>query len=200
LGEKSLPGILSGKDFLRKEVNALAISKQRKEEVINQYVEWLDKSEAVILVEYTGITMKEFDSIRAKVRENGGEFHVLKNTLAKKAFEAREFSLPEGTFEKSTAAVFAFGDVAGTAKALSDATKSIEFVKVKAGFMDKQALNMAQVKSLASLPPLPVVRAQLLGVIQAPAGKLVRTLAEPARQVAAVIKAYSDKNAASTAA
>jgi len=195
-----LPGILSGKDFLRKEVNTLAISKQRKEEVINQYVEWLEKSQAVILVEYTGITMKQFDTIRAKVRENGGEFHVLKNTLAKKAFEAREISLPEGTFEKSTAAVFAFGDVAGTAKALSDVTKSIEFVKVKGGFMDKQALNAAQVKSLASLPPLPVVRAQLLGVIQAPAGKLVRTLAEPARQVAAVIKAYSDKNPASTAA
>ena len=96
--------------------------------------------------------------------------------------------------------MFAFGDVAGTAKALSDATKSIEFVKVKGGFMDKQALNAAQVKSLADLPPLPVVRAQLLGVLQAPASKLVRTLAEPARQVAAVIKAYSDKNAASTAA
>jgi large subunit ribosomal protein L10 len=195
-----LPGILSGKDFLRKEVNTLAISKQRKEEVINQYVEWLDKSQAVILVEYTGITMKEFDNIRAKIRENGGEFHVLKNTLAKKAFEAREISLPEGTFEKSTAAAFAFGDVAGTAKTLSDVTKSIEFVKVKGGFMDKQALSAAQVKSLASLPPLPVVRAQLLGVLQAPAGKLVRTLAEPARQVAAVIKAYSDKNPASTAA
>jgi len=195
-----LPGILSGKDFLRKEVNTLAISKQRKEEVIKQYVEWLDKSQAVILVEYTGITMKQFDTIRAKIRENGGEFHVLKNTLAKKAFEAREISLPENTFEKSTAAAFAFGDVAGTAKALSDVTKSIEFVKVKSGFMDKQALNAAQVKSLASLPPLPVVRAQLLGVLQAPAGKLVRTLAEPARQVAAVIKAYSDKNPASTAA
>jgi len=178
----------------------LAISKKRKEEVVNQYAEWLDKSQAVILVEYTGITMKEFDSIRAKVRENGGEFHVLKNTLAKKAFESREISFPEGIFEKSTAAVFAFGDVAGTAKALSDATRLVEFVKVKGGFMDKQALSGAQVKSLASLPPLPIVRAQLLGVLQAPASKLVRTLAEPGRQIASVIKAYSDKNAAPTAA
>ena len=59
--------------------------------------------------------------------------------------------------------------------------------------MDEQALNVAQVKSLASLPPLPVVRAQLLGVLQAPAGKLVRTLAEPARPVAAVVKAYSER-------
>lgn len=178
----------------------MAISKKHKEEVVNQYTEWLDKSQAVILVQYTGITMKEFDNIRAKVRENGAEFHVLKNTLAKKAFESREISFPDGIFEKSTAAVFAFGDVAGTAKALNDATKSIEFIKVKCGFMDKQSLSVAQVKSLASLPPLPVVRAQLLGVIQAPASKLVRTLAEPARQVASVIRAYSDKNAASSAA
>jgi large subunit ribosomal protein L10 len=195
-----LPVILSGKDFFGKEVNTLAISKKHKEEVVNQYTEWLDKSQAVILVQYTGITMKEFDNIRAKVRENGAEFHVLKNTLAKKAFESREISFPDGIFEKSTAAVFAFGDVAGTAKALNDATKSIEFIKVKCGVMDQQSLSVAQVKSLASLPPLPVVRAQLLGVIQAPASKLVRTLAEPARQVASVIRAYSDKNAASSAA
>jgi large subunit ribosomal protein L10 len=188
------------KTFIRKEVKTLAISKQRKEEVLNQYNEWLDKSQAVILVEYTGITMKEFDNIRAKVRESGGEFHVLKNTLARKAFESRGISVSEKTFEKSTAAVFAFGDVAGAAKALSDVTKSIEFVKVKGGVMDNQSLSMAQVKSLASMPPLPVVQALLLGVLQAPAGKLVRTLAEPARQVASVLKAYSDKNAASTAA
>ena len=178
----------------------MAISKQRKEEVQAQYADWVKRSEAVILVEYSGAKMKSIDAIRAKIRETGGEFHVLKNTLARKAFDAREISLPEGTFEKSTAAAFAFGDVAGTAKALSDVTKSIEFVKVKGGFMDKQALNVAQVKSLASLPPLPVVRAQLLGVLQAPASKLVRTLAEPARQVAAVVKAYSEKNPATTAA
>ena len=192
--------ICQAKTLLWKEVNTLAISKQRKEEVINQYVEWLDKSQAVILVEYSGISMKEFDNIRAKVRESGGEFHVLKNTLAKKAFATRDISLPDVTMEKSTAAAFAFSDVAGTAKALSDATRSIEFVKVKGGFMEKEALNAAQVKSLASLPPLPVVRAQLLGVLQAPASKLVRTLAEPARGLAAVVKAYSEKNSAATAA
>jgi large subunit ribosomal protein L10 len=56
------------------------------------------------------------------------------------------------------------------------------------------------VKALAELPPLPVVRAQLLGTILAPASKLVRTLAEPARQVAAVLKAYADKDAAVSAA
>jgi len=66
-------------------------------------------------------------------------------------------------------------------------------MKVKVGFMAGEMLDAAQVKSLAELPPLPVVRAQLLGVLQAPAGKLVRTISEPARALAAVFRAYSEK-------
>jgi large subunit ribosomal protein L10 len=69
----------------------------------------------------------------------------------------------------------------------------MEAVKLKGGFLDKQSLNSAQVKALADLPPLPVIRAQLLGVLQAPAGKLVRTIAEPARSLASVLRAYSEK-------
>ena len=103
------------------------------------------------------------------------------------------WNLPEGYFAESTAVSFAFTDPAATAKALSDATKGMEFVKVKGGFMAGQALNPAQVKVLSELPPLPVMRAQLLGVLQAPAGKLVRTIAEPARSLASVFRAYSEK-------
>jgi large subunit ribosomal protein L10 len=91
-------------------VNVLAISKQRKEEVINQYQDWFTQSKAIILVEYTGVTVKNLDAIRAKVRESGSEFHIVKNTLAKKVFEESGVSIPSGFFEKSTAAVFAFGN------------------------------------------------------------------------------------------
>jgi large subunit ribosomal protein L10 len=171
----------------------LAISKERKEEVLATYADWLKRSQAVILVEYTGVKMKDLDNIRAKIRESGGEFHVVKNTLARRAFAAGGMDLPGGLLVKSSAISFAFTDPALTAKALNDATKGNEFVKVKGGFMSGQALNAAQVKALADMPPLPVVRAQLLGVLQAPAGKLVRTIAEPARGLAAVIKAFSEK-------
>ncbi len=174
----------------------MAITKQRKEEALNQYADWLKRSQAVLLVEYTGAKMKDLDAIRAKIRDSGGEFHILKNTLAKRAFEAGGMTVPAGLFEKSTAVSFAFTDAAATAKALSEATKGMEFAKVKGGFMGGQALNPSQVKALADLPPLPVTRAQLLGVLQAPAGKLVRTLAEPARSLASVFRAYSEKPAA----
>jgi large subunit ribosomal protein L10 len=187
-----LPGC--GKDFLSKGGEyPLAITKEHKEEILSIYKDWFKRSHAVILVEYTGARMKDMDNIRAKIRESGGEFHVVKNTLARRVFADQGMNLPDGYLEKSTAVSFAFIDPAATAKALSDATKGMEFVKVKGGFVAGQMLNAAQVKVLSELPPLPVVRAQLLGVLQAPAAKLVRTIAEPARSLASVFRAYSEK-------
>jgi large subunit ribosomal protein L10 len=177
----------------------LAKSKSQKEAMLAEYAEWLKKSQAVVLVEYSGLKMKDLDVIRARARENGGEFHIVKNTLAQLALEKAGYSVPADYAEKSTAIGFAFNDPASFIKALTEATKGMEAVKVKGGFLDAKALNAAQDKSLASLPPLPVMRAQLLGVLQAPAGKLVRTLAEPGRSLAYVVKAYSEK-AAPTAA
>lgn len=167
--------------------------------MLTEYAEWLGKSQAVVLVEYTGLKMKDLDAIRAKAREAGGEFHIVKNTLAKLVLEKSGYSVPADYTEKSTAIGFAFTDAAGYAKALMEATKGLAAVKIKGGFMGTEALNAAQVKALASLPPLPVMRAQLLGTLQAPASKLVRTLAEPGRSLAYVVKAYSDQ-AAPTAA
>ena len=171
----------------------MALTKQRKNEVLALYQDWLKRSQAVILVEYTGASMKDMDAIRAKVRDSGGEFHVIKNTLARRVFSDLGVDAPEDFLLQSTAVSFAFDDPAATAKALADAAKGKEFIKVKGGFMGSEMLNAAQIKSLAELPPLPVMRAQLLGVLQAPAGKLVRTIAEPARSLASVFRAFSEK-------
>ena len=173
----------------------MAKSKAQKETMLSQYVEWVSKSQAVVLVEYSGLKMSNLDVIRSKVREAGGEFHIVKNTLAKLALEKAGFKVPEDYAEKTTAIGFAFSDPAGFAKALTEATKGLEAVKIKGGFMGAVTLKPADVKALASLPPLPVMRAQLLGILQAPAGKLVRILAEPGRQVAYVLRAYSEKAA-----
>jgi large subunit ribosomal protein L10 len=174
----------------------LAISKQRKEEVQARYADWFKRSEAVILVEYSGAKMKSIDSIRAKIRETGGEFHIVKNTLARRVFAENGIEVPADYLVKSTAILFAFKDPASTAKALTESTKGNEFVKVKGGLMGGKSLNPVQVKMLSEMPPLPVMRATLLGVLQAPASKLVRTLAEPARGLAAVIKAHAEQTSA----
>ena len=173
----------------------MAKTKAQKETMLAEYVEWLAKSKAVVLVEYSGLKMKDLDVIRARARENGGEFHVVKNTLARLALEKAGYQVPADFSEKSTAIGFSFGDPAAFTKGLTEVTKGMEAIKVKGGFLENNALNVAQVKSLASLPPLPVVRSQLLGVLQAPASKLVRTLAEPGRSLAFVVKAFSEKAA-----
>ncbi|HRQ25287.1 MAG TPA: 50S ribosomal protein L10, partial [Anaerolineales bacterium] len=101
----------------------MAISKQRKEELQAQYADWIKRSEAVILVEYTGANMKSLDAIRAKIRESGGEFHVVKNTLVRRVFAETGMDMPADYLLKSTALSFAFTDRASAAKALTDATK-----------------------------------------------------------------------------
>src|SRR5512136_2744162 len=127
--------------------------------MLAEYLGWLAKSQAVVLVEYSGLKMKDLDVIRAKARENGGEFHIVKNTLARLALEKAGYQVPADFSENSTAIGFSFGDPAAFTKGLTEATKGLEAVKVKGGFLDNNAISVAQVKSLASLPPLPVVRA-----------------------------------------
>lgn len=178
----------------------MAISKQRKDELVSLYTDWLNRSQAAIVTEYAGLTMKQIDELRAKVREVGGEFHIVKNTLGKVAFENAGMAQPEKFLTGSTAVVFAFRDAPETAKVMNEFARTSEFVKIKGGYLDKRPISAEEVKSLAELPPLPVMRAQLLGAINAPASQLVRTLAEPARQVAAALRAFAEKDAAPAAA
>jgi large subunit ribosomal protein L10 len=102
--------------------------------------------------------------------------------------------------EGSTAVGFAFRDAPAIAKTLSDATAKSEIFKIKGGFLGKQVVGANQIKALAELPPLPVMRARILGLLNAPASQLVRTIAEPARSMAYVVKAYSEKQPAEAAA
>ncbi|MBE9474639.1 MAG: 50S ribosomal protein L10 [Chloroflexi bacterium] len=174
----------------------MAVSKEHKKEIVATYQDWLGNSQAVFLAEYIGLTVKDMDALRDKVREVGGEFHVIKNTLGKLAFEGAGYEVPQNYFLGSTAAGFAFEDAAAMAKAMADFSKSVGFLKIKGGYLEANILNAEEIKALAELPPLPVVQARLLSTFLAPASQLVRTLAEPARQVASVFQAYADTESA----
>jgi len=180
--------------------STLAISKERKKELVAEYQEWLDNSKAVIIAEYVGLSMKDMDALRKKAREAGGEFHVLKNTLCKLAWENAGMPFVEEQFEATTGAGFAFEDAPSMAKAMTDFSKDIPFLKIKGGYLASKPVSAAEIIALAELPPLPVMRAQLLSTIMAPAGQLARVLSEPARQVAAVLKAYADQESSEAAA
>lgn len=175
----------------------MAFTKEEKTKMIEQYENWLAKSQAVFMLEYSKMGMKAVDDVRAKARQAGGEMHVVKNTLfsivlEKNGIDAKKY------LEQTTLIGFAFNDAPALAKVVNDAAKT-DFFKVKGGLLGKSPLSTADVKALADMPPLPVIRAQLLGVLSAPASKLVRTINEPARGLAAVVKAHSDKEEAPAA-
>jgi large subunit ribosomal protein L10 len=173
---------------------SVAFSKKHKEEMADQYAQWVENSQAMFLLSYGKMSMKEIDALRAKTRESGSELHVVKNTLMKRVFNQAGIAYGD-LFEGTTMVGFAANDPAASAKAISDSIVKSETFAFKGGFLGKQQLSAGQVKSLAELPPLPVMRATLLGVLNAPASKLVRTIAEPARGLAAVVKAYSEQAA-----
>ena len=98
-------------------------------------------------------------------------------------------------FGKVKFVTFTFNDPPSVAKVLTEITKGNDVFAIRAGYLDMKPLAKEQIVALADLPTLPVMRATLLGTILAPASKLVRTLAEPARGLAAVIKANYEKQA-----
>lgn len=171
----------------------MALSKEKKQSISSEYEQWLSKAEAVFLTEFSGLTMPGFDELRKRIREVGGEFHVMKNTLGKRVFKAAGYEVPEGTLLGSTAVGLAFSDAPGVAKAISEFAKEREAVKIKGGFLGKQFLSKQDVVRLATLPALPVVRSQFLALLNTPATQLVRLLNEPGRRVAQVLKAHAEK-------
>jgi large subunit ribosomal protein L10 len=172
----------------------LAFTKKQKQMMVAQYEEWLEKSQAIFILSYTGLTNKQIERMRRALREAGGEGHILKNTLFEIALKNKGIGFEEELVETSLAG-FAFHDPAAIAKILADTVKDREMVDkldFKVGFLGGNLISAEDIRNLAKLPPLPIMRAQILGTILAPASKLVRTINEPGSQVARVLKAYSE--------
>ncbi len=174
----------------------MAYTKDHKTELLAEYTRLLKDSQAVFLLEYNKMRMKDVDTLRQKVRENGARANVVKNTLMELALQQNEMHIEALT--GTTLAGFSKDDAPALAKTFVEVSKS-DIFKLKGGYLDGKWVTPEEIKMLADLPPLPVMRARILGVLNAPASKLVRTLAEPARQIAAVVKAYSEQGAAQPA-
>lgn len=174
----------------------MAISKERKRDLISQYKSLAESNSAMILTNYSGLNVKQIETLRSQIRESGGEFHIIKNTLAEIAFKEIDVTLPEGALDGPTAIGFASEDAVDVAKAIVDLSKDADVLSIKGAIIDGSLFNSRQVLQLAELPPIPVVRAQLLSLIQTPAGNVARALASSVRQVVNVLNAYSDSGAA----
>ena len=174
----------------------MAISKQQKEELIAQYKKWVEDSDGLVLAHYHKLSVKDISDLRREIRESGGEFHVIKNTLAKRAFEEIGREWKENVFTGPTALGISYSNPSGLAKALKNFAKEHGTIEIKSGYLAERLVTVEEINALADLPSMDEMRATLLSTIAAPASKLVRTLAEPGRQVAAVLKSYSEQPAA----
>ena len=138
------------------------------------------RAKAAFLIDFKGMNVEQVTDLRKKLNPAEAEMRVVRNTLAKlalKEFPETESALSE-SFTGTNAIVFAYGeDVAAPAQILTDFAKDVEVLQLKTGVMDGKALGEEGVKFLATLPSKDVLRAQLLGLLQEPASKFVRTLA-----------------------
>jgi len=163
-----------------------------KETIVSDLQTKLNASPFLFIADYTGLKVSQFAELRNRLWTAGARCHVVKNTFLRRA--AKEAGLPElGDLHGQTAIVVGEKDVAAAAKVLKNFTAEFKKPEVKTGIVDKLVVSGDQIKAIADLPSREVLLATLLGVLNAPASKLVRVLNEPASALARVLQAKVDK-------
>ena len=149
---------------------------------------------AVFALDYRGLKVSEATEFRRKIRETGGSYRVVKNTLTKRALEGTSLESLEPHLEGMTGLAFTETDPVALAKVLSEFGKANPELELLAGVVDgKDVIDVTGVKTLASLPGLPELRAQLLAMVQTPATQLVRLIGTPGTQIARALDARREK-------
>ena len=165
--------------------------KTDKEKVVAELAERLRASDTLLVADYRGLTMSQIDGLRGELIKHGARFSVVKNTLTRRA--AEEAGVPEllALLDGPTAIAFieTGGDVVAAAKALDATARDTKVLTVRGGILDGAAIGAEDVKSLATLPPTSVLRAQLLGAIAGPLTAIVGLLAAPLRDLVGLIDA-----------
>jgi large subunit ribosomal protein L10 len=152
----------------------------------------LNASPFLFITDYTGLRVDQFSELRTRLAGAGARCHVVKNTFLRRA--AKDAGLPElGDLKGQTAIIVGDKDVAAAAKIVKIFVAEFQKPIVRLGVIDRAVVSSDQIKAIADLPAREILLATLLGVLQAPASKLVRVLSEPASALARVIQAYADK-------
>ena len=171
----------------------MAISKQRKVELVAQYVEQLKQSQGIILADYRGLGVSDMSDIRHTMRPIGGKFQVIKNRLLALALKEVGMSVPEEWLIGPTVVGFCYEQVPPVAKALTNAAKDLETLRIKGGLVGTSVIAEEKVRVIADLPSREVLLAQVLGTINAPASQMAGVVASGIRQVLNVLQAHVDK-------
>jgi large subunit ribosomal protein L10 len=155
----------------------MPLTRNEKEQLLQEYTEGLAKAPHAFLLGYQGIKVTQVTELRARVRQSGGEYVVVKNTLALRAIDSQALQQLKEHFVGPTAVVFSQTDPVAVAKALTDYAKDVPAVKFKAGMVEGRAIAADQIKDIASLPSREELIAKLLFLLQSPVVRFARVLA-----------------------
>ena len=165
--------------------------RDQKEAVVEQLTERLKQADTLLVADYRGLTMPQIDGLRSRLLESGARFTVVKNTLTRRAAEAAGSEALLTLLEGPSAIAFldADGDMVAAAKALADAARETRVLAIRGGVLEGRALTAAEVESLATLPPVDVLRGQVLGAIVAPLTSFAALLNAPLQNLVGLIDA-----------
>jgi len=167
------------------------MQKSDKEKVVTDLTEKLRGAETMIVADYRGLTMPQIDALRTKLVANGAKFTVVKNTLTRRAAEAAGADALLALLEGPSAIAFveADGDAVAVAKALADSARDTKVLEIRGGVMQGRVITGDDVDALAKLPPLDVLRGQVIGAIIAPLNAIAGLVNAPLQNLYGLIEA-----------
>jgi large subunit ribosomal protein L10 len=167
------------------------VHKSEKERVVAELTDRLKASETLIVADYRGLTMTDIDGLRGTLLQNGATFTVVKNTLGRIAAKETGNDALLALLEGPTAIAFleADGDMVAVAKALSEAARTTKILTIRGGVLQGKAITGDDVGELAKLPPVDVLRGQVMGAIIAPLTQLIGLVTAPLQNLVGLIDA-----------
>jgi large subunit ribosomal protein L10 len=164
-----------------------------KASIVEDLSKKLNDSPFLLVTDYQRMNVLQFGELRNRLAPTGAEVHVVKNSFLKRAMSTSGLPDVAKELRGQTAVVTGKSDVAPVAKVLKSFAAEFKIAALKLGVVDKNLMSTAEVETLADLPPREQLQAQLLGVLMAPATKLVRILNEPAAALARLLNAKAEK-------
>lgn len=168
------------------------MNRTEKKNSIESFAKEMGEAGSVVAAHYPGVTVSQANDFRARARKEGATMKVMKNTLARLAVKGTAFEGITAFLKGQTILVYSKDPVL-SARLVNDFSKENDKLVITGGAMPGETLDAARVKALANLPSLDALRAQILGLLQAPATKIAGVLQAPAGQLARVVNAYAQK-------
>lgn len=175
-------------------------NRQKKEQLVAELQEKVAKSQGMVFANYQGLTHQQLENMKRSLKKVNAEFVAVKNTLLQIAL-AEKINTEETKqyFTQPTGALFIYSDIVDPLKTLTKTIKEFKMPVIKFGIIEGNIVTDEEVTKIATLPPLPVLRAQLLGQMQAPISGLHRALNWNLQSLVMTLNAIKDKKSATSA-